>query len=168
MQKEKTIRAELAQVHKQIELAIEENNLLRDLNEAAADAFLAGKRVDVSSFDERLRKLQREADVISLALTKQQAITAELRGKFSRDVCDHSQNRRAYIEIEKRIATAVRELAIAGANEEEFFAELDRAGVTRIDYRPMRVKQIGTLRDDNSLASRCLKEFETYLPEALD
>src|SRR5215470_4077986 len=118
--KEKTIGAELAQVHKQIELAIEEKtNLLRDLREAglgaAADAFLAGERVDVASVDERLRKLQRKADVISLALTKQQAITAANRGKFSRDVCEHPRNRATYIAIQKRKAAAVVE--VAASNE---------------------------------------------------
>src|SRR5215471_18865093 len=76
--KVKTIGAELAQVQKQIELLIEEKAaLLRNPREAglgaAADAYLAGKSVDVSSsLDERLRELQRKADIISLALTRQQ------------------------------------------------------------------------------------------------
>jgi hypothetical protein len=171
-QKEKTIGAELAQVHRQIELAIEEkNNLLREPREAglgaAADAFLAGKRVDVSSVGERLRKLQREADVISLALTKQQAITAEQRGKFSADVCNHPQNRAAYIQIQKRLAAAVFEVATVNALEETFMAELYAAGVSSVPFRPMRIKEIGTLADVNSRASAHGRELEQFCPEVL-
>lgn len=171
-QKEKNIGAELAQVHKQIELTIEQKtSLLRNPREAelvvAADAFLAGKSVDVAPVDERLRKLHRDADVISLALTRQQAITAGLRGKFSREVCEHPQNRATYVAIQKRKAAAIMELAASNELEQQFFSALYGAGCSSVSFRPMGIKEIGTLKDGNSRASLHLKELKEFCPEAL-
>jgi len=171
--KVKTIGAELAQVQKQIELLIEEKAaLLRNPREAglgaAADAYLAGKSVDVSSsLDERLRELQRKADIISLALTRQQEITADLRGKFSREVCNHPENRATYIGIQKRKAAAVVELAASNECEQQFFSALYGAGCSSVSFRPMGIKEIGTLKDGNSRASLHLAELKKYYPEAL-
>jgi len=159
---EKSIAADLAQVHRLIEITIEEKKkLLSNPREAEigalADAYRAGENIDdVSSLDEQLRKYRLEADVMSLALTKQQAITADLRGKLSRKVCEHSKNVATDLEIKKRIVRALIELAEAGDDERRFVAACYEV-CSSVSFRPMRVKAIGSLADPNSLASMALR-----------
>jgi hypothetical protein len=134
--------------------------------DAEADELLRGQLISdktaVQPAD--LERLDHEIAVLDVAMDRQKEIVDMARGKFSQAVC-HA-NRARYVEIEKRIARAVQELALANQAEVDFIDELRDAGATPI-FRPMRVNQIGIASDPQSLAAFHRKEVEQFLPEAV-
>ncbi len=73
-----------------------------------------------------IEKLEHEIAVLDLAISRQAQTVDKLRGRFTLQVCE--ANRARYVEIEKRIAKAVQELAAANEEEVRFIEELrDRA-----------------------------------------
>ena len=171
-QKEKAIAAELAEVHRQIESTQEEKRALfsnpREAEIGAlADDYLAGRKTRALSIDARLSELYQRRDVLELALTKQQAITADARGRFSKVVCADPRNVELYLQIEQRQACALTELAEAGDAERAFLQDFYDRGCSSVNFRPMRLKQLGSMQDPNSLVRLTLAEYQKYLPEVL-
>jgi hypothetical protein len=135
--------------------------------EAEADELLGGQRLEqtetlVQSID--LERLQHQIDVLSVAIDRQQQTVDMLRGKFSLAVCN--ANRSRYVEIERRIARAVRELAEANEDEARFIEELRDAGCSNVSFRPMRINEIGLASDSQSRANCHRRELQEFLPEA--
>jgi hypothetical protein len=128
------------------------------------DALLEGRKLPDNQTREKLRH---ELDVIDLAIEKQQQVIADLRGEFSAVVCNHPENRAIYIAIQRRLATAVAEVAAANEAEEEFLAKLYEMGCSSVAFRPMRIREIGTLDDPHSRASAHRRELEQFVPEAV-
>ena len=124
----------------------------RSVIELEAEALLSGEPMKAGANTADFEKLQREIDVLSEAIAQHSQLLDGLRNKYSVAIC--KANYAAYVAIEKRIAAAVRELA--AANEAEaglFFRELQDAGCTAIQFRPMRVGAVGLASDDQSVAS---------------
>jgi hypothetical protein len=130
-----------------------------------AEALLTGEPVKTGATGADLEKLRREIEILNEAIAQQTRLVDGLRSKYSVVVCNG--NRGSYIAIERRILRAVRELAAANEAEVLFFRELQDAGCTSIQFRPMRVSAVGLLSDDQSLAMFHRREVETYLPEAI-
>ena len=61
---------------------------------------------------------------------------------------------------------ALRALAEANRAEFEFFDELRREGIS-LNFRAMRVREVGFLNDENSLVCRWLRECESEILDAL-
>ena len=137
----------------------------RSVIELEAEALLSGEPIKAGADTADFEKLQRAIDVLSEAIAQQTQLVDGLRSKNSVVVCN--LNRSTYVAIEKRIAAAVRELAAANEAEALFFRELQDAGCTAIQFRPMRVGAVGLASDDQSVASFHRKEVATYCPEAL-
>ena len=70
--------------------------------------------------------------MLDIAIDKQRMELDKARGRFSLKVCE--ANRARYIEIERRIAKAVQELASANESEVLFFRELQDAGCNSIQF----------------------------------
>ena len=133
-----------------------------------ADALLDGRKLPDNPTNSTIEKLDHEIEVIDFAIEKQQQVIADLRGEFSAVVCNHPQNRATYIQIQKRLAAAVAEVAAANEAEEEIFKKLYDAGCSSVKYRPMAIKEVGTLSDPYSRASSYFRELKEHLPEVLD
>lgn len=114
---------------------------------------------DIEDLNHRIAVLER-------AIEKQLNTMSKLRTEYSVFVCESKAQRDRYIETERRIARAVRELAEANAAEVAFFDELLAAGVTP-RFRPMRVGAVGLANNPNSGAAFHRKEVEQFCPEAL-
>jgi len=137
----------------------------RSVIELEAEALLKGEPIKAGAAAEDLDKLQREIEVLNAAVSQQSHLVEDaLRGKYSTVV--HADNRNRYVEIEKRIARAVQELAAANEAEVLFFRELQDAGCNSIAFRPMRVGVIGLKSDDQSVAAFHARELREYCPEA--
>jgi len=131
-----------------------------------ADALLDGRKLEDNS--SMIEKLNHEIEVVDLAIEKQQQAVSELRGKFSRYVCDHPANKATYLAIEKRIAAALAELAAANQAEQQFFDKLYEVGCSSVSFRRMALlKEIGVPSDPNSRASLHKREMEQFVPEAV-
>ena len=108
--------------------------------------------------------IEHRISVLDIAIYKQRIEVDKARGRFSLKVCE--ANRVRYVEIERRIAKAVQELASANESEMLFFRELQDAGCHSIPFRSMRVNAIGLPSDDQSLATFHARELREYCPEA--
>ena len=133
--------------------------------ESEANNLLYWKKGEPVIDPEDIEQQQHEIDVLDVALEQQRVVVEQIRGQFSIKLS--AANRRRYVEIETRIARAVRELAEANESEVIFFRELQDAGCTSIQFRPMRLNAVGIASDSQSLASLHRREVETYLPEAI-
>jgi DNA repair exonuclease SbcCD ATPase subunit len=129
-----------------------------------ADSLLAGDDAS-DNLPPDLQQIAHEIDVLEVAIKKQAQVVDAASGKFSRAIQDLNHAR--YLEIEKRIARAVQELAEANQQEISFFSELRQAGCSSIAFRPMAVKTVGVLADTQSVASFHLAEVKEFIPEAL-
>jgi hypothetical protein len=89
--------------------------------------------------------------VFDVAINKQRMEVEKVRGRFSLHLCEI--NRAQYVEVERRIARAVQELAEANQAEVEFFNALRDAGANSISFRPMRINQVGIASDNHSVAA---------------
>jgi hypothetical protein len=135
--------------------------------EAEAEQLLGGQQpgqteTQVESAD--LERIQHQIDVLNIAIDRQQQTVDVLRGKFSLAVCN--ANRARYVEIERRIARAVQELAQANEDEARFIEELRDAGCSSVSFRPMRINEVGLASDSQSRAANHRKELQQFLPEA--
>jgi len=134
--------------------------------EIEAEALLKGESIKVGAAAKDLEILQREIQVLDAAVSQQsQLVDNALRGKYSTVVC--ADNRSRYVEIEKRIARAVQELAAANESEVIFFRELQDVGCDSIAFRPMRINSVGLLSDNQSRAAFHAREVQEYCPEAM-
>src|ERR1044072_4591141 len=88
-----------------------------------------------------------------------------VRSRFSVYLCEINHAR--YVQIERRIAKAVQELAQANEEEARFFEELRDAGASSISFRSMRISQVGIASDHQSVAAFHRREVEAHCPEAL-
>ena len=162
--------AQRAGLEKQLDGALEEQRkFITGSREARldseADALLGGrKREDNFS---KIEKLRHEIEVLDMAIQKQQQVVSELRGKFSRYVCNHPANRETYIAIERRILAAVQELAAANEAEKKFLAKLYEIGCNSVSFRPMAIREIGIASDPNSRANLHIQELQKFVPEAV-
>ena len=134
--------------------------------EAEADELLRGTAMKANPDDhlKDIEVIEHRISVLDIAIDKQRMELDKVRGRFSLKVCE--ANRARYIEIEKRIAKAVQELASANESEVLFFRELQDAGCNSIPFRPMRVGVIGLQSDDQSVAAFHARELREYCPEA--
>jgi hypothetical protein len=137
--------------------------------EQEAEMLLSGipSRIEAGKAEQltkQVETLRHEVEVLIVATEKQREACDRARGKFSLAVCKANSLR--YIAIEQRLAGAVQELGAANEAEEIFFDELVAAGVSSISFRPMRIQQVGTLRNEQSLATIHRREVKTYCPEA--
>ncbi len=132
--------------------------------ELEADALLANAQSEPAIKPEDLERLQHEIDVLNVAIKRQRSVVEGLGGQVSVKRCEINHDR--YVDIEKRIARAVQELAAANEEELDFFEELRAAGCSNITFRPMRIAAIGVASDPQSRASFHRREVEEFLPEA--
>jgi hypothetical protein len=130
------------------------------------DQLLSGSASTDQVSAQEIEDLNHRIVVLERAIEKQLDTVSNLRMKWSVIVCESKAQRDRYVEIERRIARAVRELAEANAAEVAFFDELTAAGVTP-RFRPMRVGVIGLPSDPNSIAMFHHREVKQYCPEAL-
>ena len=77
--------------------------------ESEANNLLYGKKGEPVIDPEDIEQQQHEIDVLDVALEQQRVVVEQIRGQFSIKLS--AANRRRYVEIETRIARAVRELA---------------------------------------------------------
>jgi hypothetical protein len=131
--------------------------------EQAASLLADGGIITITRDD--VERLHNECAVLKAAITTQAQAVSAARNRVSKLL--HEANRPQYIEIEKRIARAVQELALANEQEAKFFSELKAAGCSSIAFRPMAVNAVGRLSDSQSVASFHQAEVREFLPEAL-
>jgi chromosome segregation ATPase len=143
----------------------ERSNERSKLN-SEADQLLSGSASTDQVSAQDIEDLNHRIAVLERAIEKQLDTVSNLRTKYSAFICESKAQRDRYVEIEKRIARAVCELAEANAAEVAFFDELTAAGVSPY-FRPMRVGVIGLPSDPNSLATFHRKEVKQFCPEAL-
>ena len=134
--------------------------------DSEADQLLSGSASADQVSAQDIEDLNHKIAVLERAIEKQLDTVNNLRMKWSVIVCESKAQRDRYVEIERRIARAVRELAEANAAEVAFFDELTAEGVTP-RFRPMRVGVIGLPSDPNSVATFHRKEVKQFCPEAL-
>jgi len=136
------------------------------LLEAEADRLLGGTGT-LPSADNDLKDIEaieHKIAVLDIAISKQKAEVDKVRSRFSVHLCQI--NRAQYVEIERRIAKAVQELAAANEEEIRFFQALLDAGCSSISFRPMRINAIGIMADDQSVARFHEREVKEFCPEA--
>jgi len=137
----------------------------KDRLETEAQSVLAGTPVEEVSVVE-IQDLQHWIEVTDKAIEMQDAVVQTARNKFTRAMCDANEER--YLEIARRIAHAVQELAEANEAEDRFFQELVDAGCgTGIRFRPVRVSTIGLASDPQSGAAFHRRELQEFVPAAL-
>jgi hypothetical protein len=150
----------------QIYLSRKQSNKASRL-EDEADQLINGTNMVTSAADSDLKTIEaieHKIAVLDLAINKQRSKLDTARGRFSLHLCQINKDR--YVEIERRIARAVKELAEANQAEVEFFNELRDAGANSISFRPMRITQVGIASDSQSVARFHEREVKQYCPEA--
>jgi hypothetical protein len=128
------------------------------------DEVLRGEDIGPKISRGDIERLEHENAVLSAAIKKQQHAVDVARGQFSLALCESVKAR--YVEIERRIAKAVQELAAANEAELKFIQELWDSGCSSVPFRPMRVSAIGVASDPQSRAAFHRKEVQEFCPEA--
>ena len=155
------------QEKKQIEL---EHALLRSNEKAAFEAeverLLSGTKAPsaTASFKANVELLQHDIAVLARAITEQERVVEQRKGPFSLAAC--AANRGVYLANIKAMSDALRQLAEANRAEFELFDELRREDVS-LNFRAMRVREVGVLNDENSLVCRWLRELQSEVPDAV-
>lgn len=111
--------------------------LLLPANVMSTDGHTADK---VSA--QTIKDLDHKVAVLERVFEAKVGIVDRLRTRYSAAVCSSKVQRDKYIAIQRRIASACRELAQANEEEVHFFDDLNAAGVTPY-FRPMRVGAVG-------------------------
>lgn len=109
-----------------------------------------------------IHELEHRREVIETAIEMQCQIVDRVRGPYSL-LLNESQRAR-HREIVSRIAKGVREVATGFDDEIRLFDELTQAEAA-VMLRPMRVNIIGSLRDQNSVATFFIRELKQHFPE---
>ena len=158
---------ELREAHekKQIEL---ETALLESNQQATFDLeverVLSGKGPSATaSFKANVELLQHDIAVLARAITEQERVVEQRKGPFSLAAC--AANRGVYLANIKAMSDALRQLAEANRAEFELFDALRREDVS-LNFRAMRVREVGFLNDENSLVCRWLRELQSEVPDA--
>ena len=89
-------------------------------NEREVDQLLSGSASADQVSAQDIEDLNHRIAVLERAIEKQLNIVSNLRTKYSVFVCEAPAQRDRYVEIERRIAAAVRELAAANEAEVKF------------------------------------------------
>jgi adenine-specific DNA glycosylase len=137
------------------------------LIDAEADRLL-GSTSTLPTVDNDLKDIEaieHRIAVLKVAIDKQRTKVDHVRGQFSVHLCEINKN--LYVEIERRIAAAVKALASANQEEADFFNALRDEGCSSISFRPMRLSQVGLANDQQSVAAFHQQEMRKYCPEAL-
>lgn len=101
------------------------------LLEAEADRLLGGSATLLAADNDLkdIEAIEHRIAVLDIAITKQQTEVDGVRGRFSLRICEINRSR--YVEIERRIARAVRELAEANQEESNSSKRSKMPAVTR-------------------------------------
>ena len=156
-------------VQEQIDKALENLREMRGktdaenrLNGEAAMLRIGGEpedRLVVKQIDER----QHELEIINRAIEQQAIVVDEARRPFINEV--KRLNQSAYIASAKRIVEVERQLSAAYGAHKKLIDALLTVGVSS---RPMDLRTLGDLDDPQSILSAHLREFQTFVPEALE
>lgn len=126
-----------------------------------ADDAIPRPEADRTRVRQDLETIHDQLAVVRRAIELQRQVVDEERRRVSREICTRLRPR--HRAIVQRLAAALRELAAANAEEEDFRRALADAGVEFTgELRPMPVSHIGRLEDDYSGASYWLREAKEH------
>jgi hypothetical protein len=124
-----------------------------------------GRDLTKSAFEQKTRQLDSREVELLMQIKKIEAELQELGRKRSRAIV--AANRGAYLEILRRRARAVVQIAKANQAEREFHYELNASNISS-SLRPMAIKVIGEWDDSQSLARFHILELQKYFDEFRD
>jgi hypothetical protein len=129
-----------------------------------AQAMLSSGVIDESTgpMMEEINELKHRLEVTEAAVEMQKQLVDRTRGPFSAMVNEGLRSR--HREIVSRIAKGVLEAAQGFDDEIRLFDEITQAGAAPM-FRPMRVGAIGSLSNQNSVATFFIRELREYFPE---
>jgi cell division septum initiation protein DivIVA len=162
------LQGELGRVSEDIDAKTQKLVSLRQRSQAErladeAEAMLSSGVINESSgLIEEINRLEHRRDVLETAIELQGHVVDRVRGPYSLMV--NESQRARHKEIVSRIATGMRQVAAGFDDEIRLFDELAQAEAA-VMLRPMRVNTIGSLRDQNSIATFFIRELKEYFPE---
>jgi hypothetical protein len=128
-----------------------------------AQAMLSSGFINESSgLIEELNHLEHRRQVIETAIEMQRQVVDRVKGPYSLSL--NETQRARHSEIVSRIAKGVLELAHAFDDEIRLYDDLMQAGASPM-FRPMRVNAVGSLSNQNSVATVFIRELKEYFPE---
>jgi hypothetical protein len=164
------LQNELGRVSNEIDLKTQKLISLRHrsqterLQDEASIMLSGGSFNESSGLLEEVTELQHRREVTEAAVEMQKQVVDRARGPFS--IMLNESQRARHEAIVERLAKGVLELAQGFDDEIRLFDELTQAGAAPM-FRPMRVSVIGSLCDQNSVASFFLREIREYFPEVV-
>jgi hypothetical protein len=130
--------------------------------EKEAEALLKGSEISPIVAQKTIEEIEHKIVVLDRAIDRQRQAVSKARSAFSLSICE--VNKPEYIEIERRIAKCVQELAHANEAEARFFKAIEDTGASP-RFRPMRLMEIGFADDPNGRLARHMRELQQHIPE---